>query len=114
MTAWTLLAPCEFSGFDEKKCSGAVDQAFVPGLLRASVSAFPLARSRPGTNALTDYPKASDVQSQPAAGARCFSVSDTNPIAITQQKIIVVNTPPQPQWSAIQPTPVPAIAEPNA
>ena len=32
--------------------SGAVDQAFVPGLFRASVSAFPLARKRPGTNAL--------------------------------------------------------------
>ena len=36
--------------------SGAVDQAFVPGLPRASVSAFPLARGRPGTNALTDRP----------------------------------------------------------
>jgi hypothetical protein len=41
-------------------------------------------------------------------------VSETNAIAITQQTIMVANTPPQPQWSAIQPTPVPAIAEPNA
>jgi hypothetical protein len=30
-----------------------------------------------------------------------------------QQPTIVVNTPPQPQWSAIQPMPVPEIAEPN-
>ncbi len=97
---------------------GAVDQAIVPGLLRASVSAFPLARRRPGTKALTARPlgrsKGIVVQPQLAAGARCFSVSDTNAIAITQQKIIVANTPSQPQWSAIQPTPVPAMAEPKA
>ena len=31
----------------------------------------------------------------------------------TQHATIVTNTPFQPQWSAIQPTPVPAIAEPN-
>jgi hypothetical protein len=41
------------------------------------------------------------------------SVIATNTIVSTQQATIVMNTPFQPQWSAIQPTPVPAIAEPN-
>ncbi len=36
-----------------------------------------------------------------------------NTIVSRQQTIMVPKTPPQPQWSAIQPTPVPAIAEPN-
>ena len=52
-----LHAPCEFLAFDGN-CARAADQAFVPGLLRASVSAFPLARRRPGANALTDGPLA--------------------------------------------------------
>jgi hypothetical protein len=36
--------------------TGAVEQAFVAGLAKASVSAFPLALARPATNALTDRP----------------------------------------------------------
>jgi hypothetical protein len=36
-----------------------------------------------------------------------------NAIVITQQTTIVAKTPVQPQWSAIQPTPLPAIAEPK-
>jgi len=35
--------------------SGAVDQAFVPGFVRASVSAFPLARTKPGMNAVAPW-----------------------------------------------------------
>jgi hypothetical protein len=34
-------------------------------------------------------------------------------IVRTQQATIVMNTPFQPQWSAIQPTPVPATADPK-
>lgn len=41
------------------------------------------------------------------------SVMATKAIVSTQQTTIVMNTPFQPQWSAIQPTPVPAMAEPN-
>jgi hypothetical protein len=36
-----------------------------------------------------------------------------NAIVSTQHTTIVTKTPFQPQWSAIQPTPVPATAEPN-
>ena len=36
-----------------------------------------------------------------------------NAIVRTQQTTIVMKTPFQPQWSAIQPTPVPAIADPK-
>ena len=46
-----LHAACEFSAFDGN-CARAADQAFDPGLFRASVSAFPLARGRPGINAI--------------------------------------------------------------
>ena len=45
--------------------------------------------------------------------ALCPSVRALKTIVSTQHTIIVLNTPPQPQWSAIQPTPVPAIAEPK-
>jgi hypothetical protein len=41
------------------------------------------------------------------------SVSALQAIVSRQQAIMVANTPPQPQRSAIQPTPVPAIDEPN-
>ena len=44
---------------------------------------------------------------------RWRSVSALKAIVSTQQTIIVPKTPPQPQWSAIQPTPAPAIAEPK-
>ena len=44
---------------------------------------------------------------------RWRSVSALKAIVSTQHTIIVPNTPPQPHWSAIQPTPVPAMAEPN-
>jgi len=56
MTALTLLAPCEFSGFDGNRpggYSGAVSQAVDPWLFPGRVSAFPLARGRPAMNALT-------------------------------------------------------------
>jgi len=40
-------------------------------------------------------------------------VSALKNIVSRQQATIVMNTPFQPQWSAIHPTPVPAIAEPK-
>lgn len=49
----------------------------------------------------------------PLLVVRWPSVSALNVIVIRQQTTIVVNTPPQPNWSAIQPTPAPAIAEPK-
>ena len=50
---------------------------------------------------------------EPMSHVRCRSVSDTKVIARTQQATMVTKTPLQSQRSAIQPTPVPAIAEPN-
>ncbi len=43
----------------------------------------------------------------------CPSVIALNAIVSTQHATIVTNTPFQPQRSAIQPTPVPAIADPK-
>ena len=49
----------------------------------------------------------------PRSSTRWPSVSDRKKIVSTQQATMVMNTPFQSQRSAIQPTPVPAIAEPN-
>ena len=43
----------------------------------------------------------------------CPSVMALKTIVRMQHTIIVTNTPLQPQWSAIQPTPVPAMADPK-
>jgi len=45
--------------------------------------------------------------------ALCGRVRALKNMVSRQQATMVANTPPQPQRSAIQPTPVPAIAEPN-
>ena len=45
--------------------------------------------------------------------AVCPSVIALNAIVSRQHATIVMNTPGQPQRSAIQPTPVPATADPN-
>ena len=52
-------------------------------------------------------------QARPWLVARCPSVKAAKTIVRMQHATIVMNTPFHPQLSAIQPTPVPAIADPN-
>ena len=61
-------------------CSGAVDQASVPALIRASVSAFPLARIRAGADAHETHPPAAIPQSKSVeiSGRRkCWRIRNT-------------------------------------